>query len=122
MILYHRTSAAEAILSEGFRDVEGTHMTKGWHCGVWLSDVPLDESDGAWGDTLLCVQLPDEIVGEYEWAETEGAGGRRRHKEFVVPAAIVNRYGQPARCRTCPVCDRQHGGEQCPWCEGGRPD
>ena len=43
MILYHVTSSenAAAIKRDGFRDTGGEHH------GVWLSDCPLDASEGA---------------------------------------------------------------------------
>ena len=43
MILYHVTSSesAAAIKRDGFRDTGGEHH------GVWLSDRPLDASEGA---------------------------------------------------------------------------
>ena len=55
MILYHRTypEPAQKILENGFRDGEGNYgMTRKW-CGVWLSNEPPDENDGAHGDILL---------------------------------------------------------------------
>jgi hypothetical protein len=64
MRLYHRTTrdAATAIVSSGFLDGEGNYglydaITHEPHVlrGVWVSDVPLDENEGAWGDTLLRV-------------------------------------------------------------------
>ena len=66
VILYHRTQAAEQILSGGFRDGEGTYLTEQVWRGVWLSDQPLDANEGAYGDTVLCVDIPEEIVAEYE--------------------------------------------------------
>jgi hypothetical protein len=61
MILYHRTTAANAeqILRDGFCDGVGAFMTTQEHSGVWLSNVQLDINEGAEGDTLLQVELPD---------------------------------------------------------------
>jgi len=56
--------------------------------GVWLSDVPLDENEGAHGDTLLLVKIPKGVIAEYEWIE-EG----KPYREFLAPASLVNRYG-----------------------------
>ena len=36
------------------------------------------------------VDVPEEVMAEWEWVE-EGKG----HREFLVPAEIVNRYGPP---------------------------
>jgi len=93
MILYHRTycePARRIILEEGFRDGTGTyltHLTQQTWSGVWLSDEPLDENEGARGDTLLEVHtdLSESELSTYEWAE-EGKG----YREFLVPASIVN--------------------------------
>jgi hypothetical protein len=60
MILYHRTTAANAeqIVRDGFA-LE--------HSGVWLSNRPINE--GAYGDVLLKVDLPEEAIADYEWIE-----------------------------------------------------
>jgi hypothetical protein len=46
VIVYHRTGHAEAIEAEGFKDGEGHYLTAEIHRGVWVSDVPLDISEG----------------------------------------------------------------------------
>ena len=60
MILYHRTyyERARRILEGGLRDGTGTYMTQQTWSGVWLSDEPLDENEGAretlcWKYTLI---------------------------------------------------------------------
>ena len=92
MRFFHRTSptVAAAILAEGFRDGTGTYLTTNTYTGVWISDQALDENEGAFGDTLLSIDIPEEVVSEFEWIE-EGKG----HREFLVPAEIVNRFGPP---------------------------
>ena len=90
MKVYHRTKAADAILAEGFRDGEGHYLTSNLYRGVWLSNVPLDENEGAWGDTLLSLDIPESVIAEYEWVE-EG----KPYREFLVPADTVNEYGPP---------------------------
>lgn len=89
MILYHRTDpqAAENILQQGFRDSVGNYMTKNTYSGVWLSNVPLDENEGAGGDILLEVNtdMTESETTQYEWIE-EGKG----YREFLVPAAEIN--------------------------------
>jgi hypothetical protein len=89
MILYHRTDreAAETILRQGFRDGIGQYMSNTTHSGVWLSNVPLDENEGAFGDILLEVStdMPESEIAQYEWIE-EGKGFR----EFLIPAAEIN--------------------------------
>jgi hypothetical protein len=87
--LFHRCYAedAHAILQTGFKDGTGNYMTTHEHSGVWLSNVPLDANEGAFGDVLLEVQLdaPEEELGQFEWVE-EGIG----YREFLMPAALVN--------------------------------
>jgi hypothetical protein len=103
MLLYHTTYAAKAILAEGFRDGEGTYLTDQVWRGVWLADRPLDANDGAYGDTVLVIEVPEEVVTPYEWIEDysdipeewRASSGIRR--EFLLPAEIVNRYGPPWR-------------------------
>jgi hypothetical protein len=86
--LYHSTTRenAASILREGFRDRTGKYMTTTDHTGVWLSDTPLDENEGASSEALLSVELEEGILQLYEWVET-GKG----YREFHVPAEIVNR-------------------------------
>ena len=88
MRLYHKTSAADSILAHGFKDSYGPYLTNQIYGGVWLSDRPLDVNEGADGDTLLSLEIPDEVVGKYEWIE-DG----KTYREFLVPAETVNRYG-----------------------------
>jgi hypothetical protein len=89
MILYHRTDpqAAENILQQGFRDGTRKYMTTSSHSGVWLSDAPLDENEGAFGDILLEVttEMTESEIAKYECIE-EGKGCR----EFLIPAAEIN--------------------------------
>lgn len=91
MKLYHTTPAADAILSAGFRDGTGAYLTDNEYSGVWLADQPLDINDGAQGDTILSITIPDDVVAPYEWVNETSLG----HREFLVPAEIVDRYGPP---------------------------
>jgi hypothetical protein len=91
MELYHRTDAAKAILAEGFRDATGSYMTTNEYSGVWLSDQPLDANEGAFGRSLLVIDVPEPLIVQYEWIE-RGKGFR----EFLVPAELVNRFGPPS--------------------------
>ncbi|MGC1766557.1 MAG: hypothetical protein WA769_26990 [Pseudolabrys sp.] len=87
MILYHVTSSesAAAIKRDGFRDTGGEHH------GVWLSDRPLDASEGA-PYTVIAVDLPlsKADLDQYEWKE-EGKG----YREWLIPAAVINKYWWP---------------------------
>lgn len=90
MRLFHRTFASEAILARGFLDAEGTYLTNSLHRGVWLSDRPLDENEGADGDVLLELEISEEVVAKHEWVEAN-----KTYREFLVPAATVNAHGPP---------------------------
>lgn len=55
---------------------------------MWLSDVPLDANEGAFGDALLAVRFAAGDLAEltnYEWLE-DG----KPYREWLVPAALVN--------------------------------
>jgi hypothetical protein len=93
-IFYHRTTDASAkkILRKGFRDAVGTYGTGQMHQGVWLSNIPLDCSNGAKGDFLLQIELPEQVVAEladYEWIE-DGKG----YREWLVPAQLINNHAK----------------------------
>lgn len=93
MRLYHRTSneSAIAVMRAGFRDGSASYgvVSGAQFRGVWLSNVPLDENEGARGDTLLALELPLRLIRDYEWIE-EG----KPYREFLVPAALVNEHGR----------------------------
>jgi hypothetical protein len=86
--VYHRTDAAGAILASGFRDAEGTYGTAHTYRGVWVSAEPLGWQEGAIGDTILMLDVPDAVLANYEWVEAE-----KPHREFLVPAEILNAHG-----------------------------
>jgi hypothetical protein len=68
MILYHRTDgeAAETILREAFRDGIGKYMSNTTHSGVWLSNVPLDENEGAFGLLEVRTDMSESEIAQYE--------------------------------------------------------
>jgi hypothetical protein len=90
MRLYHRTFHSKEILADGFADRTGYYLTFSEHTGVWFSNVPLDITEGAKGDTLLVIKIPIKEIRDYEWVEKG-----KPYREFLIPAAIVNRYGPP---------------------------
>jgi hypothetical protein len=69
---------------------ESSYVTDPILKGVWLSDVPLDVNEGAAGDQLLLIEVPDDGAAECEVLE-EG----RPSREFLILAEILNRYGPP---------------------------
>ncbi len=58
---------AEAILKEGFRDGMGTYLTDWEWSGVWFSSEPF-EGFNADTNTLFTIEIPEDVISEYEWA------------------------------------------------------
>ena len=81
------------ILKNGFKDSTSNYLTQNEYTGVWISDVPLDENEGAVGDALLLVEIATHLVKGYEWIE-EG----KPYREFLVPAIVLNRHGIITQC------------------------
>lgn len=101
MIAYHTTTpdAARKILAEGFRDGTDYYLTSTRHTGVWLSDCLLGASEGAKGEQVLEVCLPDDFdLSEWEWVEED-----KPYREFLVPADRINSVAQ-IRC-LCAFCE-----------------
>jgi hypothetical protein len=82
--LYHHATSYEdalAIASEGFRDGYGATET-----GVLLTDRPAPEEDA----TGFMLDIPEEVAAPYEQP-----GNGEEGRTFVLPAALLNRYGPP---------------------------
>jgi hypothetical protein len=90
MKFYHRTNAAAEIIKNGFKDATGNYLATSEFSGVWLSDYPLDIHEGADGDSLLVIEIPESRISDFEWIEDE-----KPYREFLAPADIVNKYGPP---------------------------
>lgn len=86
MKLYHRTPAADAVLAEGFRDARGNYGMRLELEGVWLSDVPLSEQEGAEGASLLEIIIDETFIADNEVIEVG-----KPYREWIVPAALLNR-------------------------------
>jgi hypothetical protein len=99
MRLFHRTAHGDAIVREGFRDGQGTYLTANVYRGVWLSDRALDSNEGAEGNDLVCVEIPEEVMVTFEWVNEPFMG----YREFLVPARIVNLYRR-RRAFDCSEC------------------
>jgi len=93
MKLYHRTSASEKILHEGFRDGSDTYGLGSVHTGVWFSDRPLPShlQPGA----ILVIDVPDDVAAPFE--RDTGAPFLRKFgcRQFLIPAEVANEYGPP---------------------------
>jgi hypothetical protein len=91
MIFYHRTTAANAtkILRKGFRDSTGYYGFSRPKTGVWISNVPLDINEGASGDVLLRIDMPERIARKYEWME-DG----KHYREWLMPAQLINKHAK----------------------------
>jgi hypothetical protein len=91
--LYHRTSEdiARQIIAEGFRDTTDYYLTTHLHTGVWVSDQPLDENEGASGNALMRIELAKEEheIGSFEWIE-DG----KPYREWLMPAALLNEFAK----------------------------
>jgi hypothetical protein len=57
----------------------------GQYTGVWISDLPLGEGEGATGDALFALDIDEAVIAAYEWIE-EG----KPYREWLVPAALPN--------------------------------
>ena len=89
-IFYHRTNAVDAreIIDSGFSNASGYFMNNRiWTC-VCLSSIPIEGEPDAEVDSLLMVKLK---IDERELSRWEWAGQGRSYREWLVPAAIVNR-------------------------------
>ena len=69
MKVFHTTGATNQILKHGFKDGRGTYLTDRIWQGVWLSDQPLDVNEGAEGDTVLTLEIPEKVLAKNEWVE-----------------------------------------------------
>lgn len=89
-IFYHRTNAdnARAIIDGGFKNSSGYFLNNRIWTGVWLSSVPIDSEAGEGKDALLMVKLglDERELSRWEWT-AEG----KSYREWLLPAAIVNR-------------------------------
>ena len=57
------------ILRDGFRNTTGRYLTDREWSGVWVSDRPLDNSEGASGEALLQIDIAEDLLAAFEWIE-----------------------------------------------------
>ncbi|MGC1997634.1 MAG: hypothetical protein WA704_27475 [Pseudolabrys sp.] len=86
LTVFHRTTkdAAAKILQDGFRDITGRYLTDREWSGVWVSDRPLDNSEGASGE----IDIAEDLLTAFEWVEES-----KPYREWLVPAAVLNDAG-----------------------------
>jgi hypothetical protein len=92
MRVYHRTHHFDAIEREGFRDgYKALVLEDGGMLelrGVFVSaEWPLDENEGAHGDVVLELDVPEALFIEYEHVEEDGA-----YREAMIPAVALNAH------------------------------
>jgi hypothetical protein len=86
MLVYHRTHHTAAILRDGFKDGYYALPHIGELHGVFVSaDWPLDENEGADGDAVIEIDVPDALFVEYEWVTEDST-----YRESMIPAADLN--------------------------------
>jgi hypothetical protein len=51
----------------------------------------LDESESAFFDTILTMDVPADVFEEYEWVED-----LKSYRESLIPADILNAFGRPS--------------------------
>ena len=54
-----------------------------------MSDRPLDNSEGASGETLLQIEVEEPLIAPYEWVK-EG----KPYREWLIPSSVLNKIGQ----------------------------
>lgn len=96
MRVYHVTgdTGADRILRDGFDDAAATLDYE----GVWVSAPPFDRASmpAAKYARLLAVDIDPEVLADYEVRILAADGtplpGDDRYREWVVPAAVLNRW------------------------------
>ena len=93
MRLYHTTDAADVILHGGFRDATGSYgLVDFTLSGVFLADIPVGPNEGAKGEQVLEIALPDDVVlHEYELIYEDPT--MQGFREWCVPADVINSRG-----------------------------
>ena len=90
MNLYHPTLHAARILREGFGERSGTYLTETDYSGVWMFDRIVDKRlGGGEGTVMLELEIPEAVALPFETL------GDLPYRQFLMPAAILNLYGQP---------------------------
>ena len=95
MRLYHFAlrRVAERIARDGFRDSDPEDVGGARREGVWLADVPLADDGGLDREEFatVVVDAPDDQLAAYEVTGNPMVRPGS-HREWCVPAAVVNRW------------------------------
>ena len=78
-----------SIQAGALRGHTARYLTDREWTGVWVSDRPLDNAEGASGETLLQIEIAEPLIAAYEWVEE-----RKPYREWLVPAEVLNQAGQ----------------------------
>jgi hypothetical protein len=100
--LYHVTGeeTARKILADGFLDGDpppGFDVGEATYSllrGVWLSNRPLESSEGVQGKTVLIVQFR---IGVRRFSRFEVIEEGKTYREWVMPAAFIARHAATRR-------------------------
>jgi len=93
MKLYHRTNKSQSILKGGFKGTSRSYPTSEGSIeltGNFFSDRPVDVNEGAKGNDLLMIEIPEDVIAEFELVDEDGT-----YREFLIPENISNGYGNP---------------------------
>src|SRR5262249_31144992 len=90
MYVYHRTPAAAAILADGFRDGTLHPLNALLYPGVWVSSFPLGVNEGAEGDEVLRLDIPETLFTDHEFTNEDGSPCS--YREALIPATLLNQY------------------------------
>src|SRR5262245_10223661 len=93
MFVYHRTDAAATILADGFRDGTQHAMNALLGPGVWVSSFPLDWNEGAKGEHVLRLNIPETLFITHDFTNDDGSPCS--YREALIPAALLNAFGPP---------------------------
>jgi hypothetical protein len=90
MKFFHQTRAKNAanILKRGFRDTTRSYMMSTTVTGVWVSDKILDESESAFCDVVLQIEVKIS-KRNFDCFEVKEEG--KPFREWCVPARLLNK-------------------------------
>lgn len=88
LCLISSAANASGILAQGFRDGDGSYGTEIALTGVWVSEIVLDENEGACGDAVLQIEAH---VSKRDLSSYEVKEGGKPYREWCFPARLINK-------------------------------